>query len=76
MSLLAARWQRVFTGIALLLSSAVVWAQPQPWKAIESAAIDDPKAALQTAQTFLQQARSDMATPTRNSGPCWHRRAS
>ncbi|CAD0306816.1 diguanylate cyclase [Xanthomonas hortorum pv. cynarae] len=59
MSLLAARWQRVFAGIALLLSSAVVWAQPQPWKAIESAAIDDPKAALQTAQTFLQQARSD-----------------
>ncbi|MCC4623810.1 diguanylate cyclase [Xanthomonas campestris pv. nigromaculans] len=45
--------------MALLLSSAVVWAQPQPWKAIESAAIDDPKAALQTAQTFLQQARSD-----------------
>ncbi|CAH2709882.1 Signal transduction protein [Xanthomonas campestris pv. nigromaculans] len=37
----------------------MVWAQPQPWKAIESAAIDDPKAALQTAQTFLQQARSD-----------------
>lgn len=59
MSLLAVRWQRVFAGIALLLSSAVVWAQPQPWKAIESAAIDDPKAALQTAQTFLQQARSN-----------------
>lgn len=57
MSMPATRWRRVLAGLVLLLSSAVVSAQPQPWKTIEAAAIDDPMAALQIAQASLQQAR-------------------
>ncbi|AZR28101.1 GGDEF domain-containing protein [Xanthomonas vasicola pv. arecae] len=58
MSLLVARW-RVLPAFVLLLGSAVALAQPQPWKTIEAAAIDDPVAALQIAQGALQRASRD-----------------
>ncbi|MBB4133198.1 MULTISPECIES: GGDEF domain-containing protein [unclassified Xanthomonas] len=59
MSLFASRWPRVLAALAALLISAAAWAQPHPWKTIESAALDDPIAALQVAQASLQQARRD-----------------
>ncbi|NJC49444.1 UNVERIFIED_ORG: diguanylate cyclase (GGDEF)-like protein [Xanthomonas campestris] len=45
--------------MAAMLFSAMLWAQPQPWKSIETAAIDDPRAALQAAQAAFERARSD-----------------
>ncbi|MBB3804245.1 diguanylate cyclase (GGDEF)-like protein [Xanthomonas arboricola] len=43
----------------VLLFSAPAWAQPQPWKTIESATLDDPMQALQIARQALQRARAD-----------------
>lgn len=53
------RWRRMVVAMAAMLCSATLWAQPQPWKRIETATIDDPRAALQVAQAALQRARSD-----------------
>lgn len=48
------RW-RLLAGVALLLSGAMAWAQPQPWKRIELAALDDPVAALELARQVQHQ---------------------
>ncbi|MBB3920752.1 diguanylate cyclase [Xanthomonas sp. NCPPB 2865] len=59
MSSATPRWRRMAVGMAAMLFSAMLWAQPQPWKSIETAAIDDPRAALQAAQAAFERARSD-----------------
>lgn len=59
MSSATPRWRRMVMGMAAMLFSAALWAQPQPWKSIETAAIDDPRAALQAAQAAFERARSD-----------------
>lgn len=52
------RW-RLLAGVALLLSGAMAWAQPQPWKRIELAALDDPVAALELARQVQHQGHRD-----------------
>ncbi|KTF35810.1 GGDEF domain-containing protein [Xanthomonas vesicatoria] len=58
MSMPAIAWRRLLVACLLLAVGAVAWAQPQPWKTIESATLDDPMQALQLAQRALQQARA------------------
>ncbi|MCC4619104.1 GGDEF domain-containing protein [Xanthomonas cassavae CFBP 4642] len=52
-------WRRVLIACLLLVISAIACAQPQPWKSIESATLDDPIGALQIAQRALQRARAE-----------------
>ncbi|WP_372392037.1 diguanylate cyclase domain-containing protein [Xanthomonas sp. NCPPB 3582] len=52
-------WRGVLIACLLLAISAVACAQPQPWKTIESATLDDPVGALQIAQQALQRARAE-----------------
>ncbi|KHL53466.1 histidine kinase [Xanthomonas cannabis pv. cannabis] len=59
MSRTATAWRGVLTACMVLLFSAPAWAQPQPWKTIESATLDDPMQALQIARQALQRARAD-----------------
>jgi diguanylate cyclase (GGDEF)-like protein len=59
MSMRVVRWRSRLVASALLLVSAMVSAQPQPWKTIEAATIDDPVAALQIARGALQRAHRD-----------------
>ncbi len=44
---------RLLAGAVLLLHGMVAWAQPQPWKTIELAALDDPVAALGLSRQVL-----------------------
>lgn len=59
MSMFVVRWRQGLAAFALLLGSGMVSAQPQPWKTIEAATIDDPVVALQIAQGALQRASGD-----------------
>lgn len=60
MSMFVVRWRQGLAAFALLLGSGMVSAQPQPWKTIEAATIDDPVVALQIAQGALQRAREGL----------------
>ncbi|MBO9857884.1 GGDEF domain-containing protein [Xanthomonas sp. A1809] len=59
MSMCVVRWRHGLAAFALLLGSGMASAQPQPWKTIEAATIDDPVVALQIAQGALQRASGD-----------------
>ncbi|OAG67122.1 histidine kinase [Xanthomonas floridensis] len=59
MSMPATVWRHVLIACLLLVISAIACAQPQPWKTIESATLDDPIGALQIAQRALQRARAE-----------------